>query len=176
MGLFKFVKDAGASIFGGSEPESPAEPEVKTFANHLRDHGIDPKGVYFERSQGHLKVEGTVADQDTKEKIVTILGNVKGVETVDDQLLLATATAPAAPPSAPPASSGPATPGAEATPGDWQADTYTVQSGDTLGGIAKKLYGNASKYMVIFNANTPMLKDPNKIYPGQVLRIPPLEG
>ena len=49
---------------------------------------------------------------------------------------------------------------------------YTVVSGDTLGGIAKKQYGDASKYPVIFEANKPMLTDPNKIYPGQVLRIP----
>jgi len=55
------------------------------------------------------------------------------------------------------------------------AKLYTVKSGDTLGAIAKAHYGNASKYPVIFEANQPMLKDPNKIYPGQVLRIPPLD-
>ena len=52
---------------------------------------------------------------------------------------------------------------------------YTVQSGDSLSKIAKAHYGDAMKYMVIFEANTPMLKDPNKIYPGQVLRIPTLD-
>jgi len=49
---------------------------------------------------------------------------------------------------------------------------YTVKSGDTLGKIAKEFYGNAGKYPVIFEANKPMLKDPDRIYPGQVLRIP----
>ena len=39
--------------------------------------------------------------------------------------------------------------------------------------IAKAHYGDGNKYHVIFEANKPMLKDPNKIYPGQVLRIPP---
>jgi nucleoid-associated protein YgaU len=53
---------------------------------------------------------------------------------------------------------------------------YTVVSGDTLSGISKKHYGDAMKYMKIFEANTPMLQDPDKIYPGQVLRIPELEG
>ena len=53
------------------------------------------------------------------------------------------------------------------------ASFHTVVSGDTLSGIARKYYGNAGKYMVIFEANRPMLEDPNKIYPGQVLRIPP---
>ena len=47
-------------------------------------------------------------------------------------------------------------------------------SGDNLSKIAKKFYGDANKYPVIFEANKPMLKDPNKIYPGQNLRIPPL--
>ena len=56
-----------------------------------------------------------------------------------------------------------------------EAQFYTVQPGDSLSKIAKQFYGNAMKYPVIFDANKPMLKDPNKIYPGQVLRIPPLE-
>jgi nucleoid-associated protein YgaU len=55
-----------------------------------------------------------------------------------------------------------------------EATFYTVKRGDTLSGIAKAHYGNAGKYMVIFEANKPMLEDPDKIYPGQVLRIPPL--
>ena len=50
---------------------------------------------------------------------------------------------------------------------------YVVVSGDSLSKIAKQFYGNAGKYTVIFEANKPMLKDPDKIYPGQVLRIPP---
>ena len=57
-----------------------------------------------------------------------------------------------------------------------QATMYTVQPGDSLSKIAKAHYGNAMKYPVIFEANKPMLEHPDKIYPGQVLRIPPLEG
>jgi nucleoid-associated protein YgaU len=49
---------------------------------------------------------------------------------------------------------------------------YTVKSGDTLSKISKEMYGNANQYMKIFEANKPMLKDPDKIYPGQVLRVP----
>ena len=56
--------------------------------------------------------------------------------------------------------------------GGWQSRTYTVQKGDTLSGIAKEMYGEANKYPLIFEANQPMLKDPDRIYPGQVLRIP----
>lgn len=58
---------------------------------------------------------------------------------------------------------------------EFTSRTYTVQKGDTLSKIAKEMYGNAGKYPVIFEANQPMLKHPDKIYPGQVLRIPPLD-
>ena len=53
---------------------------------------------------------------------------------------------------------------------------YTVESGDTLSKIAQEQYGDASKYPIIFEANTPMLKSADLIYPGQVLRIPPLDA
>ena len=55
-----------------------------------------------------------------------------------------------------------------------EARYYTVVKGDSLSKIAKEMYGNAMKYPVIFEANKPMLKDPDLIYPGQVLRIPEL--
>ncbi|MEM7706539.1 MAG: peptidoglycan-binding protein LysM [Pseudomonadota bacterium] len=166
MGLFSFVKDAGAAIFGADEDPTKMDAPVKPFASHLRDHNINPEGIYFERKGSHLKIEGEVPDQDTKEQVVMILGNVNGIETVEDLMVVANAAGVTT------TAEAPATAGADATPQDWQADTYTVQPGDTLGAIAQKLYGSAGKYMVIFEANTPMLKDPNKIYPGQVLRIP----
>ena len=52
------------------------------------------------------------------------------------------------------------------------ARTYTVKSGDTLSGIAKSELGNASAYMKIFEANRDQLSDPDKIKPGQVLKLP----
>lgn len=53
-----------------------------------------------------------------------------------------------------------------------ESQFYTVKAGDTLSAIAKQVYGNANLYNKIFEANKPMLKSPDKIYPGQVLRIP----
>ena len=53
-----------------------------------------------------------------------------------------------------------------------ESQMYTVKSGDSLSKIASEVYGDANKYMQIFEANKPMLSDPDKIYPGQVLRIP----
>ena len=89
---------------------------------------------------------GTVADQATKEKVLLCCGNVHGVAGVNDLLIV---NAPAA-----------------------EAQWHTVVSGDNLSKIAKKFYGDANKYPVIFEANKPMLSHPDKIYPGQMLRIP----
>ncbi len=93
-----------------------------------------------------VKVKGKAASQEEKEKIVLALGNVEGVAKVDEDI---------------------ATPAA--TP---EAKFYTVKKGDTLSAIAKSQYGDAGKYNAIFEANKPMLDHPDKIYPGQVLRIP----
>ncbi len=166
MGLFNFIKEAGSSIFGDDDKEQEVAP-VKPMAVHLKDNGIDPSTYAFDLKQGHLVITGEAPSQVVKEKVILVLGNVNGVGSIDDRISVAEAidaTDDAAP----------ATEGAEATPTDWQSDTYTVKSGDTLGAIAKSLYGDASKYTVLFEANTPMLSDPNKIYPGQVLRVPKL--
>jgi nucleoid-associated protein YgaU len=53
------------------------------------------------------------------------------------------------------------------------AQYHDVVRGDTLSAISKKYYGDANKYNAIFEANKPMLKSPDLIYPGQMLRIPP---
>ena len=84
--------------------------------------------------------------QEAKEKILVAVGNISGIASVDDQVKTAT----------------PAT----------ASQFYTVKSGDTLSAISKQVYGNANLYNKIFEANKPMLKSPDKIYPGQVLRIP----
>ena len=89
---------------------------------------------------------GTVAAQDVREKVILVVGNTAGVESVHDNLAV--------------------------DKPEPEAKFYTVVRGDTLSKIAKEFYGNANKYPKIFEANKPMLKDPDKIYPGQVLRIP----
>lgn len=94
-------------------------------------------------------ISGKAADQSTREKVILVVGNSDGIATVDDQMTVEYK--------------------------EPEAQFHTVVSGDTLGKIAKKYYGNAMKYPVIFDANKPMLTDPDKIYPGQVLRIPELD-
>lgn len=187
MGLFDFVKNAGDKLFGRDD-DADRTQSTTSLRGHLRSHGIDPTGINFSWNRDTVVMEGTVPSQDVREKAVLIVGNVDGVERVDDRLRVAAGGATTAPRTADfsgvsSTSSTVATsaPGAGATVahsspgsagGDWSSRTYTVKSGDTLSKIAKQMYGEASKYDQIFQANQPMLKDPDKIYPGQVLRIP----
>ena len=94
-----------------------------------------------------VNVYGVAADQATKEKILLCCGNVAGVTHVNDRM--------------------------EVDDPQPEAQFHEVVSGDNLSKIAKKFYGDANKYPIIFEANKPMLTHPDKIYPGQVLRIPP---
>ncbi len=145
MGIFDFVKDVGAMVGIGSAEAAPAADDLK---KEVEKHGLDAKDLKIEVEGDKVKIEGDVADQATKEKLIVAMGNVKGVAQVDEAIK---AAAP-----------------------EPEATMYTVKSGDTLWAIAEKAYGKGGgpKYNKIFEANTPMLKHPDKIYPGQVLRIP----
>lgn len=178
MGLFDFIKDAGSSILGGTSAADDVTEVVKPVKHHVRDHGIDVSDLDFKfepGAGGKLVISGSVTTQQAKEQAVMIAGNVKGVAQVDDRIVVAQAGSTSGPAPAADGAASAANAGATATPSDWAADTYTVQSGDSLSKIAKAIYGDPMKYTAIFEANTPMLKDPNKIYPGQVLRIPALD-
>jgi len=161
MGLISFIKDAGEKLFGGGKAEAatPAgpSPEEKAAAdrkagdaieNYVKQMDLEVTGLTVTYDSGTATVFGVAKDQATKEKVVLCCGNVAGVEKVNDMMSVDQ--------SAP------------------EAKYYTVVRGDTLSKISKEQYGDANKYMKIFDANKPMLKDPDKIYPGQVLRIPPL--
>lgn len=156
MGIFDFVRAAGEKL-SGAEGKAEAEREEafqeRRKGNELMQYviamGFSVDGLRIDYDDGTATVKGAVPDQSTRERIVLAVGNTQGVARVDDRMEV---SAPAP-----------------------EAVMYTVESGDTLGKIAKEQYGDASKYPVIFEANQPLLKDPNKIYPGQVLRIPPLD-
>ena len=104
-----------------------------------------------------ITIRGEAASQEEKEKVVLAMGNVKGVSNVDDSILISSAAAAENP---------------ESRRAQGESRFYTVRSGDTLSKIAREFYGDANAYMRIFEANRPMLKDPDLIYPGQALRIP----
>lgn len=145
MGLFSFLKDVGGKVFGGSEAKAD---ELK---KHLDAQGLDTQGLEVHMEGDQVVLKGSVKDQETLEKAVLAVGNNVGVAGVNTDNITVE------------------------TPAE-QSGMYTVKSGDTLWKIAESQYGkgNGAKYTIIFEANKPLLKDPDKIYPGQVLRIPPL--
>jgi nucleoid-associated protein YgaU len=166
MGLMSFIKEAGEKLFGIGEAKA-AEAAVKSaptpeniaamsaaagkaIADYIGTQGlaVDGLDVAFDAPSGTVTVAGTVGDQATKEKVLLCCGNVAGVSSVNDMLTVSTP--------------------------EPESQWHTVVSGDTLSKISKKFYGDPNKYQTIFEANTPMLKHPDKIYPGQLLRIPPL--
>jgi nucleoid-associated protein YgaU len=151
MGLMSFFKGVGEKLFGKSEAEvAEKTPELKASAllAHVQGLGLAFKALTVKVNGDTVSISGEVETQEDAEKIALAVGNVEGVEAVDNQMVVAT-------------------PAPEAT-------YHTVVKGDTLSKIAKTVYGDAMKYPVIFEANKPMLKDPDLIYPGQVLRIPAL--
>ena len=182
MGLFDFVKEAGAKVgIGDSKAEKAEKAEaasaeraaevakrvkarktqaakterMERLAENRKARGLEDyvKNLGFEVDQldirvddGLAQVTGKVKDQATREKVILAVGNVQDIGQVEDDI--------------------------EVVQASEESDMHVVQSGDTLSAIAKEHYGDAGKYPVIFEANKPMLKDPDLIYPGQVLRIP----
>ncbi len=156
MGLMSFFKGVGSKLFGGAEvkaaeqaaPEKAAELKAGALLQHVKDLGLAYNSLTVKLTGHTVILEGEVATQEDAEKIALAVGNVETVESVENNLVVET-PAP-------------------------EAQYHTVVSGDSLSKIAKEFYGDAMKYPLIFEANKPMLKSPELIYPGQVLRIPAL--
>jgi len=167
MGLIDFVKEAGEKLFGRGQAQAamaevkanPADEAKAKAANdaagdaildYIKSQNLNATGltVTFNGATSEVSVFGVAPDQATREKIVLCCGNVAGVAKVNDMMSVD-----------------------QSQP---EAQYYTVKSGDNLSKVSKQYYGDPNKYMKIFEANKPMLSHPDKIYPGQVLRIPPL--
>ena len=154
MGLFSFLKNAGKNLFGAKAKtaEAPVVAEVVVNEGIIKqavlDLGLPIDKFALNLSDDVVTVYGEVENTAAKERVILVCGNVDGVCCVDDKINVAN-PAP-------------------------EAVFYTVQSGDSLSKISKSQYGDPMKYNSIFEANKPMLSHPDKIYPGQVLRIPQL--
>lgn len=142
MGLWKFAKAAGKKLRRSGAAEA-ATPEPETMIEELAELGLDTTGVEIRTEGDKVIVEGAAISAEVKEKIILAVGNLDGVAEVEADL-----------------SEGP------------EPVFHTVVKGDTLSAIAKKTLGNANRFNEIFEANRPMLSHPDKIFPGQVLRIP----
>jgi nucleoid-associated protein YgaU len=168
MGLFSFIKNAGVKVFGSGKTDDEEKAEGQAVANAktatenlqsektaakkleetVRDLKLVVENLKVEIEDDMATVTGKAQDQATKEKVVLVIGNTHGIASVDDQMTVDHV--------------------------EPESQYHTVIKGETLGHIAKKHYGNTMKYPLIFDANKPMLTNPDKIYPGQVLRIPSL--
>lgn len=139
MGLMNFIKSAGDKIFGKAHAS-----ESDSLKDHIKNLGGENVAIDFK--DGIVNASGKANSQEEKEKILLALGNVEGVEKVEDHI--------------------------EVSGANGSSHFYTVKKGDNLSKIAKEFYHDANKWKIVFEANKPMLSDPDKIYPGQVLRIP----
>lgn len=159
MGIFSFLKSAGSKLFKKEDevkakstvdPDAHKQLQIKALQQIIHKEGLQIDDMVLDLDGSSITVKGHCPNQAEREKVILALGNVEGIDCVDDQIEVPTP--------------------------EPEAVFYTVEKGDTLSKIAKAHYGNAMKYPVIFEANKPLLKDPDKIYPGQVLRIPALES
>jgi nucleoid-associated protein YgaU len=165
MGMFSFIKEAGEKLFGHKKVEeaaaavaadpaqqptldelnSQAAAGIKTY---IESQNLGTTGLFvtFDGISGKVTVQGEAPTMEAVEKVTLCCGNVGGVSDVENLM--------------------------SAADGSDESQYHDVERGDTLSAIAKEYYGNANKYMAIFEANKPMLSHPDKIYPGQKLRIP----
>lgn len=162
MGLFSFLKNAGAKLFTKNEevkaPVTTTTSNVEEMAaaikksreaaleSLVKSHGLNVENLSIDVNDDQVVVYGQTENVATKEKVVLTLGNVDGIACVDDRISVVQ-TEP-------------------------ESVFYEVKKGDTLSKISKEHYGDMMKYNIIFEANKPMLTSPDLIYPGQVLRIP----
>ncbi len=170
MGIFDFVKSVGKKL-GIGDDEPPAADALK---KDLDSYKIGTDKVEVEVQGDKAVLKGVVSDQSIFEKAVIAVGNTLGISKVE-----ATELKVVAPESGLKLDAGAdMTALVKASTPAKEPVFYTVKKGDNLSKIAEKHYGKgkASKYTVIFEANRPMLSHPDKIYPGQVLRIPDIEA
>jgi nucleoid-associated protein YgaU len=143
MGLFDFVRDIGKKVFGAEED---AAEKIKAEIE-AANPGVSNLGVQYEPQSGTVTLSGSAASAAAMQKAVLIAGNVEGVSQVEVA-------------------------GLHHPPEQERVEYYIIEKGDTLSKIAQRFYGDANKYPRIFEANREVIKDANRIFPGQKLRIP----
>ncbi|MDT0676438.1 peptidoglycan-binding protein LysM [Autumnicola musiva] len=166
MSVFSFIKESGEKLFGiekakaeesneiSDSREAEEQKEDKKAIERLKkrfdEAGLKVDNLEIEIEGDTVILSGNAKDQATREKLVLLIGNSEGIAKVDERLQM--------------------------TKNEQESVFHTVERDDDLKKIAKDHYGDQEKYQFIVEANHPMLQDPAKIYPGQVLRIPVIEN
>jgi nucleoid-associated protein YgaU len=158
--IINFVRDAGQSL---AHAVGLGGPDVEDLTKALASNGVTIENLSLKIDKHVATIGGIASHNVEREKAVLVIGNTKGIESVVCNLTLE--PAPVVEAAAAQNVQTVAVP---------ESRFYTVVKGDTLWKIAAEMYGNGAKYNALFEANTPMLKHPDKIYPGQVLRVPEL--
>ncbi len=142
------IKARAAEKRSAANAEKRAEARKSTeLEKYVRDMDLSVAKLDIRYDNGTAYIDGEAVDAATKEKVILAVGNVEGVAKVDESLTVASDDGS-------------------------DSEMYVVEPGDTLWAIATAAYGDGNRYPEIFEANKPMLSDPDKIFPGQVLRIP----
>ena len=144
MTLIDFVKEAGKSLGLGKNET----PDAQTIREEVESHGLDTKSIEIEVNGDEVAARGEAMTRELREKIIVAIGNIMGIARVRDEISTKDKAA--------------------------NSTFHEVKKGDTLWAIASEHYGNGAKFKDVFQANRPMLSNADAIYPGQVLRIPPL--
>ena len=154
MAFFDFLGNAGKKLLGKGDDNEAIKNEIESSFSEL-----PVQGLVVEVAGELVKLGGVATDTATKEKAILIAGNVEGISQVDaDQLVTLTQISEEN----------------VSTVEVFDPVFYSIQKGDTLWGISSEFYGNGSKYPLIVEANLEVIKDADKIYPGQSIRIPEL--
>lgn len=142
MGIYNFISNVGKKIFGDDEDNTQKKDSL-----HKAIQDLDlPAHVSIDVEGDKVTLEGNATSTEVKEKVVLALGNIDGVGTVEETITVAEESK--------------------------ESNFVTVDAGDTLWKIAQEVYGDGSKYTLIFEANKPLLNSADAIFPGQKLRIP----
>jgi nucleoid-associated protein YgaU len=150
MGFFDFISDAGKKLLGKGDDAAAIKEEIE---NSFDELPVD--GLTVEVEGDTVTLAGVARDYATREKAILIAGNVEGIAQVNaDQLVTMEQISQ------------------ESTREVPEEIFYSIIKGDTLWAIAEKFYDDGSKYTHIVEANLEVIKDPDLIYPGQMIRIP----
>ena len=154
MAFFDFLGNAGKKLLGKGDDNEAIKHEIESSFSEL-----PVQGLVVEVNGDTVALGGVATDGETKEKAILIAGNVEGISKVNaDQLVTLTQIS-------------------EENVREeevFEPVFYTIQKGDTLWGISSDFYKDGSKYPLIVEANLEVIKDADKIYPGQAIRIPEL--
>ena len=157
MGVFSFKRGVGTSLWSRKSNQIieviPTIEDVELekaslLRRFIRNLGLACKGFIIETIREQVHIKGSVNTQGEREKIILALGNVSGVKTVIDELAVEYPDQPAV--------------------------FHEIKNGDSLSKIATSYYGDPNLKDRLLEANSPLVKEPKALYPGQVIRVPSL--